>query len=112
MNSTPVPAKTARKRYDKTFRRHSVELWQSSNKTGVEMAAELGIKPNRLYSWREQLRPGLTLPVVPANPEALAAENAALRQELAHLRQQRDILKKTLGILSEAPHNATPGLRS
>ena len=30
--------------------------------------------------------------------------------ENEQLRQQRDILKKTLGILSEAPNNATNGL--
>jgi hypothetical protein len=37
-------------------------------------------------------------------------ENAALRREVEHLRQQRDILKKTLGILSEPPTNAFSGL--
>jgi transposase-like protein len=31
----------------------------------------------------------------------LAAENRALRAELIRVREQRDILKKTLGILSE-----------
>jgi len=36
--------------------------------------------------------------------------DAALR-EVRHLREQRDILKKTLGILSEPSTNAMPGLR-
>jgi hypothetical protein len=35
--------------------------------------------------------------------------DAALR-EVGHLREQRDILKKTLGILSEPSSNATHGL--
>ena len=111
MNATKAAAQQTRQRYDKTFRRHAVELWQASNKSGVEMAAELGIKPNRLYSWRDQLRRVPAGPLTPPNPEALAAENAALRQELAHLRQQRDILKKTLGILSEPTSNVIPGSR-
>jgi hypothetical protein len=33
-----------------------------------------------------------------------------LRRENDYLRQQRDILKKTLGILSEAPTNGISGL--
>ena len=112
MNPMSVPAKTVRQRYDPTFRRQAVELWQAGNKTGVAMAAELGIKANCLYAWRDKLNP----PVVPEAasappPAALALENAALRQEVAHLRQQRDILKKTLGILSEPPPSVMLGLR-
>jgi transposase-like protein len=42
--------------------------------------------------------------------EQLEAEITRLRRENDYLRQQRDILKKTLGILSEAPTSATNGL--
>ena len=68
------------------------------------MAAELGIKPNRLYAWRASLAPAVAKAgggPFPASPE-----------EVAHLRQQRDILKKTLGILSEPPNSAINGLKS
>ena len=41
--------------------------------------------------------------------EELTSENAALRRELERVRQQRDILKKTLGILSEPPSNGSNG---
>ena len=44
-----------------------------------------------------------------ATAEELTSENAALRRELERVRQQRDILKKTLGILSEPPSNASSG---
>ena len=40
----------------------------------------------------------------------LEAEITRLRRENDYLRQQRDILKKTLGILSEAPTNGISGL--
>jgi len=107
-----MPSKTVRQRHDQTFRRQAVELWQAGNKTGVAMAAELGIKANCLYAWRAKLNPPVVPEAAPAPaPEALALENAALRQEIAHLRQQRDILKKTLGILSEPPPSAMPGLK-
>ena len=36
----------------------------------------------------------------------LVAENRALRAELARVREQRDILKKTLGIFAEPSKNA------
>jgi len=39
----------------------------------------------------------------------LAAENRALKAELARVREQRDILKKTLTIFSEPPMNVTNG---
>jgi hypothetical protein len=42
--------------------------------------------------------------------EQLEAEITRLRRENDYLRQQRDILKKTLGILSEVPTNAISGL--
>lgn len=106
------PSKTKRKRYDQAFRQQAVELWQSSNKTAVEIAQELGIAAKRLYSWRASLQPkAATAPPAASWPEQLAQENAVLRQEVALLRQQRDILKKTLGILSEPPSNATNGLK-
>jgi hypothetical protein len=41
--------------------------------------------------------------------EQLETENAGLRHEIEYLRQQRDILKKTLGILSETPSSAFNG---
>jgi hypothetical protein len=39
----------------------------------------------------------------------LEAELDAARREIRHLKEQRDILKKTLGILSEPPPNASNG---
>jgi hypothetical protein len=39
--------------------------------------------------------------------EAARLEVRQLRQEVADLRRQREILKKTLGILAEAPSNDT-----
>jgi transposase len=39
---------------------------------------------------------------------ALQAENDRLRQEVARLTEQREILKKAAGILSEPPRNGMP----
>jgi transposase-like protein len=113
MKPSDLGPKTFRKRYDKAFRQQAVELWQASpNKTGAQVAAELGVPVKRLYHWRACLNAAPPPPAANAlAPEDLARENAALRQEVALLRQQRDILKKTLGILSEPPQNVTNALK-
>jgi transposase len=102
----------ARRKYDKEFKRHAVEHWLSSHKSGPQIAQDLGINPNLLYRWRDRLaappgqKGGGGLQGAPA---ALEVENARLRRANEELRQQRDILKKTLGILSEPPGSATNG---
>ena len=98
------PKREPRKRFNKNFKHEAIELWRQSGKTGAEIADELGIRANNLYNWAKQSE--RTRPVS-SDPGDLAAENAALRRENERLRMQRDILKKTLGILSEPPNNAT-----
>ena len=44
------------------------------------------------------------------SPADLQSQLDAARCEIRHLREQRDILKKTLGILSEPSTNAINGL--
>ena len=66
--------------------------------------AELGINDKQLYTWRQKLE------AAPSRPVAeLERENLALQREVRMLRQQQEVLKKTLGILSEPPNNATDG---
>ena len=103
MKEAAVPTKKRRRKYDSTFKREAVALWQKSGKSAEEIAAELGIRENQLYAWKQNSGS-------PAGPQAdLQAENATLRRENELLRQQRDILKKTLGIISEPPKSATNG---
>ena len=104
MTRPESPKHESRKRFNKTFKQEAVELWRRSGKTGSEIARELGIRANNLYNWAKE---SAKVPPDSSRPEDLAAENAALRRENEHLRHQRDILKKTLGILSEPPNNAT-----
>ena len=98
----------APKKYDANFKKEAVSLWQSSGKTAAVVAKELGINVDRLYHWRKDFAPPPGGEGGGAKSrEQLLNDNAALRQELDYVRQQRDILKKTLGILCEAPKNAT-----
>lgn len=114
MNEPMIQSKKTRQKFDKVFKQRAVELWLNSGKTAVAVAAELGIHAQRLSAWRECLqtqRAGdMAGGIRPHTAEQLAAENLSLRRENEYLRQQRDILKKTLGILSEPPPNGMNGL--
>src|ERR1022692_1921529 len=54
MIQTPVQA---RRKYDESFKRQAVENWISSGKSAGVIGHELGIAPNRLYSWRGDFGP-------------------------------------------------------
>ena len=111
MNEPVIQPKRTRKKFDKAFRQHAVELWLSSGRPATEVAAELGIHPQRLSAWRRSAPPPLGQGAAGAkrSAEQLEVENTGLRRENDYLRQQRDILKKTLGILSETPTSAFNG---
>ncbi|MEO7300009.1 MAG: transposase [Verrucomicrobiota bacterium] len=87
------------KRYDEVFKRSAVEHWMVSGKAATFIAAELGINVQNLHKWKQKFK---TLPAgqVAHTLDALQAENRRLQKELHRAVQQRDILKKTLGILS------------
>ena len=101
--TSAAPIKPRRK-YDATFKREAVALWLSSGKSAREISSQLGISQNHLYDWKEAYGPATA-----ATDAQRDEELARLREENALLRQQRDILKKTLGIISEPPNNASNG---
>jgi transposase len=103
MKEEADPTKKRRRKYDATFKREAVALWENSGKSAQEIAAQLGIRQGQLYAWKASHA------ILPGPQSDLQAENAALRRENELLRQQRDILKKTLGIISETPGSATNG---
>jgi len=114
MNEPVIHTKKSRTQYDKAFKQRAVELWLTSGKAATVVAAELGIRAQLLSRWRERFAPpppgGEGGGGAKRRAEQLEAENTRLRRENLYLRQQRDILKKTLGILSEPPANASNGL--
>lgn len=101
----PVQPVKPRRKYDRAFKKEAVALWLNSGRSAREIALELGIDENRLHFWRKKFAP-----VTPAKQADMESELQVLRRENAELRQQRDILKKTLGILSAPPSNGISGL--
>jgi transposase len=90
--------KKPRKRYDESFKRQAVEHWHNSGKPRKQVALELGINHWLLRAWGRELRQ--EQPAVATTKAELEVQNQQLRQELERVREQRDILKKTLGIIS------------
>jgi transposase-like protein len=106
MNDTSTPVKNRKTRYDLNFKRSAVELWQSSGKSAEALATELGISGQTLKVWKQQL----CLPPPPSTAQTMAelqAENRRLRRDLHFALRQREILKKTLGILASPSDNAS-----
>ena len=67
-----------------------------------------------LYSWRKQLASRIGLNGItdrPRNLEESEEENRRLRAEVIRLREREDVLKKSLGILSETPESGMPKLK-
>ena len=97
--ATPAPTI---KRYDEAFKKEAVENWIKTGKPGTQIAAELGVSYPSLKDWKRRYWGDAT----PARDD-LAEEVRALKAELARVREQRDILKKTLGIFTEPSKSAT-----
>ena len=115
-NMKPIkenPVKTRRK-FDETFKREAVQNWLSSGKSAGVVAQELGLHADRLYAWKKRFAPASAggradAGAKPGSIADLQSQLDAALRENRHLREQRDILKKTLGILSEPSPNAMNG---
>jgi transposase len=94
------------KRYSKEFKEEAVRLLVTSGKPAAQLGKELGVTGMSLANWREEaIRNGdhpeqAKLEGVRIHYSVLKLENARLKKELETVRQEREILKKTLGILS------------
>jgi transposase len=108
MNTEQTKTKSKYKRYDEAFKKAAVEQWLISGRSARQVATELGINVQNLPKWKVKFK-ALPAGQVAGTLEALQAENRRLQQELHRVVQQRDILKKTLGIISEPPGSGLNG---
>lgn len=103
-----------RRAFTDEFKREAVALLESSGRPLMQVAAELGIQPSMLRSWRAvahgtaprtQAGASASASATPRlpSPAEQAAEIARLERELDRTRQEREVLKKAIAIFSEAP---------
>ena len=88
--------------FTEEFKLEAVRRALLGDKSRAQLAKELKVSENSLRAWIRLYGPSST---GPKRDEPLArdmeSENARLRREIDRLRQERDILKKAVGILSE-----------
>jgi len=91
MPDQPQPPAKRQRKHTKEFKEQAVAL---AARNGVaQTARDLGIGESLIYAWRQQLsRKGPA--AFTAERNAVDAELARLRREVADLREERDILKK------------------
>lgn len=87
---------TKKKTYSREFKLEAIKLLESTDKTGQQLAQELGIKRNQLYKWREEFTakgesafggPG-------RRPASHDSKVTQLERENQRLKQENEILKK------------------
>lgn len=93
-----------RRRYTAEFKAQAIALLETG-KPVSQLAQELGISDNLLYSWRlasQRAQGGSEEPQAEGARDA-ADELRALRRELVRLKMENDILKKAAVILGTSP---------
>ena len=93
-----INTKSTPKSYDLEFKKQAVQLLNTSGRPLAHIARELGVPSWQLRDWKQRLQPQLAQQ--PETLEAMRLRLAELERENVQLRHQRDILKKTLGIVS------------
>jgi transposase len=89
-----------RNKYDKEFKINAIRLCEESGKNQRDFEKEMGIGNGCISHWKRELRQNDTK-AFPGNGISRDQEVARLKREIEILRQERDILKKAVGIFSK-----------
>jgi len=90
--------------YSESYKREAVAKAEASSNVS-QTARELGISNKSLHTWIRQY--GQPLDVETASVKELAARVRQLERQLAMREGQIEVLKKAIGIVSEAEQNGT-----
>jgi transposase-like protein len=94
----------AQRTFTPEFKQEAVHLLETSGKSGIVIAKDLGISDTILYRWRKELRAtGNSAFPGKGHQTELEEEVHRLRREVETLRQERDILKKAAAIFLHSP---------
>ncbi|WP_303701983.1 transposase [Flexistipes sinusarabici] len=97
-----------RRVYSESFKREAVELSEDSDKTSKEVAFDLGVSYPMLCKWRSKyLKEGQDAFPGHGNLNEKDKDYKLLERELSKAKEERDILKKALGIFSHSPGRNT-----
>jgi len=82
-----------RRKYSQEYKQEAVQLVQQSNIPLAQVAKNLGINPNNLRRWGEEISAGGKT-AFPGNGTPRDQELARLKRELQQVKQERDFLKE------------------
>lgn len=89
------------KTYTAEFKREAVQLAQTSGKSIAQVARELGIADTSIHQWRKELAEHASQAFPGSGHQTVQEEELRrLKRENEVLKQERDILKKAVGIFS------------
>ena len=89
--------------YDKEFKLNAVKLYLARGSSYQKISRELGIPVGTLVTWVNSYKNnGVEAFPGKGHIKPSDAELVSLRKELANVKEERDILKKALGIFSSA----------
>lgn len=103
-----------RRSFDEEFKKNAVQLSVRGDRSVAQVAAELGIRDGLLHRWRARYAPlsdDSTGSVGLMSEQEKTHEIVRLRAELARMHERENVLKKSLGILSEPPERGLPRLK-
>jgi transposase len=92
-----------RKRNNRTeeFKREAVRLLESrGERTVADVAASLGVAENLLHAWKRKLGSAAEQVRKERGGETPEEELKRLRRENAQLKQERDVLKKSVAVFA------------
>jgi transposase len=99
-------SREVRRKFDAEFKRQAVQLLNDRRAAGAtigRVARELGLRPNQLREWAEQVATTRRAPVttVSAAGESLEQEVRRLRRENARLREEAEFAKKAAAFFAK-----------
>lgn len=89
----------SRKRYSSEYKAEAVRLAEQGQKSTAQVARELGVNVEILRRWVREfgIKPNGKAAITPGEHEELIA----LRRRLKQVTEERDILKKAIGIFTK-----------
>jgi transposase len=91
-----------RNKYDKEFKLNAIKLCEESGKKQRDFEKEIGVGAGCISHWKYEFEADKEN-AFPGNGNPRDVEMAKLRRENEILKQEREILKKALGIFSKTP---------
>ncbi len=93
--------KSKRKKHPEAFKREAVRLLEGrGERTVADVAAGLGVAENMLHAWKKKFGSAAEQVRRERGGETPEDELKRLRRENAQLRQERDVLKKSVAVFA------------